>query len=162
MSAFFGEAEPDLQKAFANAFHISEAELISAAKILPRIQARAIRWPRERRWFRLGAAIQNSLFPNTASQLGTKIIVDSWTFGGGTAMMIQIDHRESHDVDIFLPDPQLLPYIDPRRTNSFLKSSQPDYSGDGHGFLKIAFDGVGEIDFIVGNAMKQSDDPTNN
>jgi len=24
-------------------------------------------------------------------------IIDSWSFGGGTAMMLQIDHRESHD-----------------------------------------------------------------
>ena len=29
----------------------------------------------------------------------------TWSFGGGTAMMIQIAHRESHDVDIFLDDP---------------------------------------------------------
>ena len=27
-----------------------------------------------------------------------------WSFGGGKAMMIQINHRESHDVDIFLDD----------------------------------------------------------
>ena len=32
MSAFFGEVTPDLQKAFASAFHISEAELAVAAK----------------------------------------------------------------------------------------------------------------------------------
>jgi Nucleotidyl transferase AbiEii toxin, Type IV TA system len=37
-------------------------------------------------------------------------VIDHWTFGGGTAMMLQIDHRESHDVDIFLFDPQLLPF----------------------------------------------------
>jgi len=36
-------------------------------------------------------------------------IVDTWSFGGGTAMMIQIDHRESHDVDLFLDDPQQQP-----------------------------------------------------
>jgi hypothetical protein len=35
-------------------------------------------------------------------------------FGGGTAMMLQIDHRESHDVDIFLTDPQLLASLDPQ------------------------------------------------
>lgn len=34
-------------------------------------------------------------------------------FGGGTAMTIQIGHRESHDIDIFLDDPQLLGFIDP-------------------------------------------------
>lgn len=32
MSAFFGEVAPELQKAFASAFHISEAELTVAAK----------------------------------------------------------------------------------------------------------------------------------
>lgn len=32
MSAFFGEVAPDLQKAFARAFQISEAELAIAAK----------------------------------------------------------------------------------------------------------------------------------
>jgi hypothetical protein len=36
-----------------------------------------------------------------------------WTFGGGTALMLQIGHRESRDVDIFLPDPQLLALLDP-------------------------------------------------
>ena len=36
-------------------------------------------------------------------------ILSDWTFGGGTAMMLQIDHRESHDVDLFIVDPQLLP-----------------------------------------------------
>lgn len=39
-----------------------------------------------------------------------------WSFGGGTAMMIQIGHRESHDIDIFLDDPQLLGFIDPSRS----------------------------------------------
>jgi hypothetical protein len=32
LSAFFGEVAPELQKAFANAFDISEAELAIAAK----------------------------------------------------------------------------------------------------------------------------------
>jgi len=43
------------------------------------------------------------------------IVIDHWTFGGGTAMMLQIDHRESHDVDFFLRDPQLLPFLDPQK-----------------------------------------------
>jgi hypothetical protein len=42
-------------------------------------------------------------------------IIDRWTFGGGSAMMVQIGHRESHDVDIFLPDAQLLPFLDPQK-----------------------------------------------
>jgi hypothetical protein len=43
-----------------------------------------------------------------------QLIIDSWSLGGGTAMMIQIDHRDSEDIDIFLPDPQLLPFLDPQ------------------------------------------------
>ena len=71
-------------------------------------------------------------------------------------MMLQIEHRESHDVDIFLPDPQLLPFLDPR-THDFQLELQPaDYDGDGSRFLKLAFKDVGEIDFIVGHAMTPS------
>jgi hypothetical protein len=83
-------------------------------------------------------------------------IIDHWTFGGGTAMMIQIDHRESHDVDFFLADPQLLPFLDPQK-HDFKFEIQPDgYAGDGARSLKIAFTGIGEIDFIVAVAMTTS------
>jgi hypothetical protein len=79
-------------------------------------------------------------------------IIDHWTFGGGTAMMLQIDHRESHDVDIFLDDPQVLPYLNPQRHHF---SIAPDYSGDGARFLKLSFEDIGEIDFIV-DSLKTS------
>jgi hypothetical protein len=80
-------------------------------------------------------------------------IIDNWTFGGGTAMMLQIDHRESHDIDIFLPDPQLLPFLDPQ-THDFAFEIQPtDYKGDGAKSLKLAFENIGEIDFIVGGSL---------
>ena len=42
-----------------------------------------------------------------------QLVVDHWTFGGGTALMLQLDHRESHDIDIFLDDPQLLGFDRP-------------------------------------------------
>jgi hypothetical protein len=80
-------------------------------------------------------------------------IIDNWTFGGGTAMMLQIDHRESHDVDIFLPDPQSLPFLDPQ-THDFTFEIQPtDYKGDGAKSIKWVFENVGQIDFIVGRAL---------
>jgi hypothetical protein len=82
-----------------------------------------------------------------------QIIVDSWSFGGGTAMMLQIDHRESHDVDIFLPDAQLLPFLDPKLHDFEFEILPSDYRGDGSGFLKLAFEGIGEIDFIVGQFL---------
>ncbi|MEL7452240.1 MAG: nucleotidyl transferase AbiEii/AbiGii toxin family protein [Pseudomonadota bacterium] len=76
-------------------------------------------------------------------------IIESWSFGGGTAMMIQIDHRESHDIDLFLDDPQLLPYVEATVSERQFKLGEATYNGDGTGHLKIAFEGIGEIDFIV-------------
>lgn len=82
-------------------------------------------------------------------------ILDSWTFGGGTAMMLQIDHRESHDVDLFLDDPQLLPYLTAAVSDLEFRLGEPSYGGDGSMHLKIAFDGVGEIDFIVAGLVSE-------
>ena len=80
-------------------------------------------------------------------------IIDHWTLGGGTAMMLQIDHRESQDVDIFLSDPQLLPFLDPQKRDFQFEIWPADYDGDGSSFQKLAFKDIGEIDFIVGRAM---------
>jgi hypothetical protein len=87
---------------------------------------------------------------------GQQSIIDHWTFGGGTAMMLQIDHRESRDVDIFLSDPQLLPFLDPQKHDFQFEIQPAGYEGDGTRFLKLAFDGIGQIDFIVGHAMTSS------
>lgn len=87
-----------------------------------------------------------------------QLIIDHWTFGGGTAMMLQIGHRESHDVDIFLRDPQHLPFLDPQKQDLKFEIEPSDYLGDGSRFLKIVFEGIGEIDFIVASA--KTDEPT--
>lgn len=76
-------------------------------------------------------------------------ILGGWTFGGGTALMLQIDHRESHDIDLFLDDPQLLPYVEAAVAEMSFQIGVPTYNGDGRGHLKIAFPEIGEIDFIV-------------
>ena len=71
-----------------------------------------------------------------------------WSFGGGTALMLQIDHRESHDIDIFLDDPQVLPFLNPE-TQGYVLSRRPDgYLTDGSRALKLAYAETGEIDFI--------------
>jgi hypothetical protein len=85
-------------------------------------------------------------------------IIDSWSLGGGTAMMHQIDHRESHDIDISLYDAQLLAFLDPKLHDFEFEIGPTDYGGDGTGFLKLAFADAGEIDFIVGHTM--TDNPT--
>src|SRR5882724_5023948 len=80
-------------------------------------------------------------------------IIDHWTLGGGTAMMLQINHRESHDVDIFLSDPQWLSFLDPQKQDFHFEIRPADYGGDGSSFQKFSFKDIGEIDFIVGHAM---------
>ena len=66
-----------------------------------------------------------------------------WSFGGGTALMLQIDHRESHDIDIFLDDPQILPFLNPE-TQGYALSRLPDsYESDGARALKLAYENMG-------------------
>lgn len=71
-------------------------------------------------------------------------------------MMLQIGHRESHDVDIFLDDAQYLGLLNPDKHDFEFETRPTEYNGDGAGFLKLAFEGIGEIDFIVGHAMTAS------
>lgn len=86
-------------------------------------------------------------------------IGDDWSFGGGTAMMLQIDHRESLDIDIFVGDPQYLGYLDPAKQNFKFKTAPSAYESDGNRFLKISFDELGEIDFIA--CAQLTEEPTN-
>lgn len=76
-----------------------------------------------------------------------------WSFGGGTAMMIQIGHRESHDIDLFLDDAQILGFLDPAKTDLSFAEMPTSYLGDGSRFQKFAFEGVGEIDFIAAGSL---------
>jgi hypothetical protein len=100
--------------------------------------------------FRIGASIIDQ-----ANAVAAGVI--DWSFGGGTALMLQIDHRVSHDIDIFVDDPQFLPLLNPETQGYDFDVVPSGYSGDGAGFLKIAFDGIGEIDFIVGAQL--TDEP---
>ncbi len=75
-------------------------------------------------------------------------LLDSWTFGGGTALMLQISHRESFDIDIFIDDPQVLPYLNPTTQGYTLQVNPDEYVSDGTHALKIVFAGIGEIDYI--------------
>lgn len=62
--------------------------------------------------------------------------------------MLQIDHRESHDIDLFLDDPQVMPFLNPGTQGYSLDHSPSGYEGDGSHVLKLTFGDVGEIDFI--------------
>lgn len=84
-------------------------------------------------------------------------IVGAWTFGGGTALMLQIGHRQSHDIDLFVDDPQILPYLNPNTQGYRMDVAPSSYDSDGRD-LKLSFDGIGEIDFICTGSL--SENPT--
>jgi hypothetical protein len=69
-----------------------------------------------------------------------------WSLGGGTALMLALDHRESRDVDIFLGDPQYVTFFSPR-LNDIAEELAADYVEQSN-FLKLSFP-EGEIDIIV-------------
>lgn len=83
-------------------------------------------------------------------------VIDHWTLGGGTALMLRVHHRESRDIDIFLADPQQLAFLDPTKRDFDFEMALSGHTGDGAKFLKFAFAGLGEIDFIVAAHLTSS------
>lgn len=75
---------------------------------------------------------------------------EHWSFGGGTVLMRRFRHRFSKDVDIFLPDPQYLGYLDPdlNDTVDALTANRVRAAN----FLKLSF-AEGEVDFIASGAV---------
>ena len=71
---------------------------------------------------------------------------EAWSFGGGTVLMRRYRHRHSKDIDLFVPDPQYLGYVDPD-LNADVEALAPKSVREA-GSLKLYFD-EGEIDFIV-------------
>lgn len=69
-----------------------------------------------------------------------------WSWGGGTALSIHLDHRVSLDIDIFLPDAQALRLLSPQR-NDTVRAITDKWQEPGH-YIKLELDN-GEIDFIV-------------
>jgi Nucleotidyl transferase AbiEii toxin, Type IV TA system len=80
-------------------------------------------------------------------------ILTHWSLGGGTALMLQIDHRESFDIDLFIDDPQLLGYLYASVKQVKFEGGLPAVSGDGSIHLRLAFLNSGEIDFIVAGSL---------
>jgi hypothetical protein len=72
-----------------------------------------------------------------------------WSFGGGTALAIHLEHRISYDIDIFMPNADSVTDLSPNAnplTRSLLDGRKYEFPG---GYLKLKLD-AGEIDFIVG------------
>jgi hypothetical protein len=75
-----------------------------------------------------------------------------WTFGGGTVLMLRYGHRMSKDVDIFVPNPQYLGYVNPR-INETASDITTDYE-EHAGFVKLILP-EGEIDFVVSQNLTE-------
>ncbi len=75
-----------------------------------------------------------------------------WTFGGGTALMLHVEHRDSKDIDLFVTDPQLLGYLSPRLAGEEVWYAD-DYA-EAANMLKLKYP-EGEIDIIVASVVSE-------
>ena len=82
---------------------------------------------------------------------GTKRLY--WTFGGGTVLMRKYQHRLSKDIDIFVPDPQALNYVNPRLSQ--VAADLAVHYDEANAFIKL-FLPEGEIDFVASPNLTQS------
>lgn len=73
-----------------------------------------------------------------------------WTFGGGTVLMLRLGHRQSKDIDLFVPDPQYLGYVSPRLSDA-AEAVSANYEENAE-YIKF-FLPEGEIDIVVGTAL---------
>ncbi|OWQ47192.1 hypothetical protein CDL60_12530 [Roseateles noduli] len=70
--------------------------------------------------------------------------------GGGTRLMLSLEHRISDDIDLFIRDPQWIGYLTPRLNDRF-EDRINGYDEDGTSLKFKLHDG--EIDFIVGMSL---------
>ncbi len=82
--------------------------------------------------------------------LATVIKQPVWTFGGGTVLMLRLNHRYSRDIDLFVPDPQYLGHVTPRLsevaenlTHEYIEAAE---------YVKLLLP-AGEIDIVVGTPL---------
>ena len=69
-----------------------------------------------------------------------------WTFGGGTVLMLRHGHRLSKDIDLFVPDPQYLGFVNPRLSD--VAAALCDDYVEAAGYIKLVR-AEGEIDIVA-------------
>lgn len=70
--------------------------------------------------------------------------------GGGTRLMLAIEHRLSDDVDLFISDPQWLGYLTPRLNDAIEEKVKNYHEGATSLKLELA---EGEIDYIISTPL---------
>jgi hypothetical protein len=92
-------------------------------------------------------------------QLALKMVADAQShaklvfepkLGGGTRLMLALEHRISDDIDLFIRDPQWIGYLTPRLNDRFEVGMQ-GYDENATS-LKLRYK-EGEIDFIVSMSL---------
>lgn len=76
-----------------------------------------------------------------------------WSFGGGTVLMLRLNHRLSKDIDLFVPDPQYLGHFSPR-LNDVAEAVATEYE-EAAEYTKL-FLPLGEIDIVVGTPLTEN------
>jgi hypothetical protein len=79
--------------------------------------------------------------------------IPRWSLGGGTVLMFYYNHRKSKDIDIFVPDPQFLAYINPR-IGGRGEDITSEYK-DSAEYVKL-FLPEGEIDFVASSTLTKN------
>lgn len=111
---------------------------------MPRIDnAEMERWLGSGSWKSLEERAAKIVTDAEASAAGGRM---SPLLGGGTRLMLDLAHRISRDIDLFIRDPQWIGLLSPR-LNDQLGDSVEGYEEDAT-FLKLKFS-EGEIDFTV-------------
>lgn len=108
------------------------------------------------------AGVWRDLFPQALALMDGLLNANpnvQWRFGGGTVLMLRYRHRLSKDIDLFVDDPQLLGFVNPR-LSAVAETITSDYE-EGAEFVKLLLP-QGEIDIVVspcliGNAFEKVD-----
>ncbi|MDR6890722.1 MULTISPECIES: nucleotidyl transferase AbiEii/AbiGii toxin family protein [Variovorax] len=87
------------------------------------------------------------------SHLEEVTVEPPWTFGGGTVLMLRFDRFSKH-IDLFVPDPQYLGYVNPRLGGP-AEDLTSEYEENAQ-FIKLQLD-AGEIDIVVGPAADRAE-----
>ena len=82
--------------------------------------------------------------------LATVLDKPVWTFGGGTVLMLRLNHRYSRDIDLFVPDPQYLGHLTPRLCEA-AENLTTEYVETAE-YVKLLMP-AGEIDIVVGQPL---------
>lgn len=99
--------------------------------------------------------VWRELFPHALklmAHLEEEVNQPLWTSGGGTVLMLRLGHRQSKDIDLFVPDPQYLGYVSPRLSD-VAEEVSTDYEENAE-FIKFYLPD-GEIDIVVGAALTE-------